>query len=388
MTYVDRYANFDLATGANDGTSEADAWQSWADIYAGLTAGVRVNIKKQSAPLDFSTFDIDYQISGITSPPTASHPIMFSGYESVTGDGGMWEAECDQGGLRNFRIRDCEFCHFENLKVHAGPTNNNLVLWLGTHSNGFITVRNCSTISTSFITYGHVANSYIGLRGTLTVGRAVFGSTSNRTTHVIDSVVDFISSGTNTFSHDHLISVDDFLKSCSFTNCIFLSRTSTTQDGINHNRPQDSESITYDQCRFYGFDNAIVFAVEPAFDDRKITITNCVFEDCGRAIYRGGASELGFVKIRDCYYRNMTTEFTNYTEISETHNTPLTADAFVDGVNGNFLLNSTAGGGQVIRDAGGSYDNGGTFETPSEFFGTMFEEGGGSVTPSTHTYFG
>ena len=390
MSYTDYYANFDLVTGANDGTSEADAWQTWDDVIAGLTGGIRVNIKKQSSPYDISPASIDYDLGGITNPPSPTTPIMFRGYESVTGDDGMWEATCDQGALRYFRFRNIlpGAFHFENLKVHAAPTNNGLVISLSASTDQTMHIRNCSLIGSAIDYTGSALNCYFGLASTLTVGRVVIGSVSNRASHNLDCVYELIGSGNNNFSHDHMFSCDNFNTPSSFTNCIFISRNITTQDGMNYYRPETGESITFDQCRFYGFDNALVLAAEPATDDRAVTITNCVFEDCARGVYRGGATDLGMVKIRDCYYRNMTTEFTNYTYLSEYNNTPLTADAFTDPANGNLLVNSVAGGGQVIRDAGGSYDNGGTFETTSEFFGTMFEEGGGSVTPSTHTYFG
>src|SRR6056297_603436 len=44
-----RYANFDLATGANDGTSEADAWQSWTDVFAGDSPGDHIYVKKTAS---------------------------------------------------------------------------------------------------------------------------------------------------------------------------------------------------------------------------------------------------------------------------------------------------------------------------------------------------
>ena len=111
MTLVDRYANFDLATGANDGTTEANAWQSWSDVYSGLTAGIRVNIKKQSSPQQITTSITFNNIDSITSPPTSTSPIIFNGYGSTTGDNVMWEAEIDTGGVATFNF-SCTECSF------------------------------------------------------------------------------------------------------------------------------------------------------------------------------------------------------------------------------------------------------------------------------------
>ncbi len=43
MAIIEKYANFDLATGLNDGTSEANAWRATTDVV--FAAGERVNLK-------------------------------------------------------------------------------------------------------------------------------------------------------------------------------------------------------------------------------------------------------------------------------------------------------------------------------------------------------
>lgn len=79
---TERYADFDLATGLNDGTSEANAWQSWGDIV--FAAGERVNIQAGASA---------HSIGSVTQTTngTAGSPVYLRGYTTTIGDGGLWE---------------------------------------------------------------------------------------------------------------------------------------------------------------------------------------------------------------------------------------------------------------------------------------------------------
>ena len=383
MALVDRYANFDLATGANDGTTEANAWQSWSDVYSGLTAGIRVNIKKQSTPYQINSAanEVIFDMDGITSPPTAINPIVFSGYESVTGDGGMWKAEIDTGGILNFRFNDASHCSFENLHVKSLPSTN-LATISFLNPNGQL--HNCSLIGSSINVSGSSIRCYFGISSIGTASRVAVGGVSVRSDNV-DCVYEFIKGN---LGSNELVFTDNFSSGRSFTNCIFIARDIKAIIGLNFTRMNAGEGGEVNQCRFYGFDEAINVLEEPDAATEIINIKNSVFENCLVGVNRTN-TELGFVKIQNCYYYNITSGFTNYSAFAQINNTPLTASSFTDPSNGNLLLNTTAGGGQVIRDAGGSIDPFGTFETASEFFGTMFaESSGSSQLPVTKTFFG
>lgn len=72
-----------LKSGADDGTSEADAWKSWASFIAGYGPDDHVWCKKtasRSLPGASVTFSTD---------ATKSGPIIFEGYETAIGDGGQ-----------------------------------------------------------------------------------------------------------------------------------------------------------------------------------------------------------------------------------------------------------------------------------------------------------
>lgn len=82
----DVYYNDDLATGANDGSSEANAWQTLAAMAAGVRGGDRVNMKATGSPVVLT--------GAFTFPPGDNlGPIWYRGYTSTPGDLGKWNGD-------------------------------------------------------------------------------------------------------------------------------------------------------------------------------------------------------------------------------------------------------------------------------------------------------
>lgn len=79
MALTPKYANFDLTTGANDGTSEADAWQSHTDVT--LTAGDHLFVKKTASRYSGGA------VWNMSGSPTTEAPIIVEGYGVTPGDG-------------------------------------------------------------------------------------------------------------------------------------------------------------------------------------------------------------------------------------------------------------------------------------------------------------
>ena len=113
MAFTETYLNYDLASGANDGTSEADAWQTWGDAISGAAAGDRINVKRTSSRV--SSGDVQWTVSG-----TATAPIHIRAYETTIGDGGMFE--------QNNRFR----CSGENVLIEGIDilSATTLLLWI------------------------------------------------------------------------------------------------------------------------------------------------------------------------------------------------------------------------------------------------------------------
>jgi len=129
MAFTERYLNYDLASGANDGTSEADAWQTWTDAISGAAAGDRVNVKRTSSRI--ASGDVQWNVSG-----TAVAPIHIRAYETTIGDGGMFE--------QNNRFR----CTGENVLVEGIDisSGNTLLLWI---TGDMCCAYRCKVVSTS-----------------------------------------------------------------------------------------------------------------------------------------------------------------------------------------------------------------------------------------------
>lgn len=80
-----RYANFDLTTGLNDGTSEANAWQTWADADAGFAAGDYLYVRRTASRHNVGGANSQLSFAGFTG--TGSELGVIEGYGTTPGDG-------------------------------------------------------------------------------------------------------------------------------------------------------------------------------------------------------------------------------------------------------------------------------------------------------------
>jgi hypothetical protein len=118
MSYTEKYLNYDLSTGDNDGSSEENAWQTFADAISGAAAGDRVNVKKASSRV--STGDIQWTKAG-----TQDAPIHIRAYETTIGDGGMFEMN------NRFRCSAADVIT-EGIDI---VSNTTLLLWMSGNRN-------------------------------------------------------------------------------------------------------------------------------------------------------------------------------------------------------------------------------------------------------------
>jgi hypothetical protein len=129
MAFTETYLNYDLGSGDNDGTTEANAWRTWGDAISGAAAGDRINVKRTSSRI--STGSVTWSVSG-----TATAPIHIRAYTSSIGDGGMFEMD------NRFRCTG-ENVLTEGLDISGGTT---LLLWM----NGDMSASyRCKVVSTN-----------------------------------------------------------------------------------------------------------------------------------------------------------------------------------------------------------------------------------------------
>lgn len=92
MASVTRYADFDLGSGANDGTSEADAWQTFGDMTSGLESHFTSNpsdkvtcyIQQVATPVSGTQYSWTITAS---SGPIQDGLLVLEGYKTTPGDG-------------------------------------------------------------------------------------------------------------------------------------------------------------------------------------------------------------------------------------------------------------------------------------------------------------
>ena len=89
MALRDRFLNCGLSTGNNDGTSEADAWRTFADCEAAVEAGDIVHCKTVDGNRVTGEANMTFDTPAVA--PSQDAPIKFQGYTSTPGDGGMFK---------------------------------------------------------------------------------------------------------------------------------------------------------------------------------------------------------------------------------------------------------------------------------------------------------
>lgn len=139
------YADFDLTTGSNDGTTQANAWQTLQAAIDGLngTTPTAGDIVLCTGTDTISTvIDVD-QNSG-----TATNPLIFRGVNSsFSNDGTRATVDGNNNSIDLINFNNVDFIIFENfvIKNTDGGTNNE-----GVTATGYSTCRGIHFINTVF----------------------------------------------------------------------------------------------------------------------------------------------------------------------------------------------------------------------------------------------
>ena len=338
MAYTDRYANFDLATGDNDGSSEANAWRTPAAVIAAVAAGDRVNIKQQSSPYDL-TATINFNVAG-----TATAPIWYRGYLSTIGDGGKWAVAYNTAGTANLDF-SAAFLIVEDISFSPGASSNINAFYV----DGLWSIaircyahnRTDSSINISnalFCDYEFTNNSRIRTAGTNSASYMIYGCR-------------FKQNGAST--NDNTLYSDTFGMAVSVVNCVFIGSGTAGDDAIFLDRVSDCRGIYLTGNRFYNFDNGIVIDEEPNSTFEQVYITRNVFSTMAAYAIERTNAEAGYVHLFNNWYHACTSGFTNYSaEAERWGNAALTASPFTLAGSDDLSLNDTASAGAVLRTAG------------------------------------
>lgn len=336
MAWVERYANFDLGTGANDGTSEANAWQTISAMTAGVSAGHRINIKRQSAG-----YDLTSNVT-ITNAGTATAPIWFRAYQTTPGDGGLWLVNYNSGSSASLTFSG-SYVWVEGIDYQPGASVNIAVLSIyGTMSRAIrCRIRNRTGNAAYANPYGCDIELFsAGSHRIEFAGANLYPITVKNNRFKITGT-------TSTFSFYS----DMFGRGATFVDNLFIGAGSA--DGLFIDRQDNGRNFVICNNRFYNFASAIIVDEEPNGGAEAITVFDNVFESCSSYAIERTNAEAGFVKLFRNKHYNTTSGFTNYsTEAEPIENESLSGSPFVDAAGGDFTLNSTAGAGAACRAAG------------------------------------
>ena len=273
-----RYANFDLATGLNDGTSEINAWQSWADLFAGESAGDVVYVKRtatrhtESAIINFTLFST-----------TDSDISIVQGYETVIGDGGMFRTSDNMRLTTGVIVRNMDIV-FDSDSVPAVETQK-----LGIMENCRIVQQGragivCRGSVSPQQNYSSLVNCYLERNTDGGVGGCVMPGTD---VGYMDGC-ELVEGRQNNNTNDSLVSTNNSDAGTTYTNCTLRGPGgSTASRSAMYVRRSSDNNITIRNCSFHGWGGSAIRIENNTVADSTTVIQGCAFEDCDVVIKWG-----------------------------------------------------------------------------------------------------
>jgi len=366
MAYTVRYANFDLTTGNNDGTTEADAWQTLADLNTGMTGGgFLCHIKKQAARQLYTG-------NPVIMCPNAliGNPSIIRGYGTTINDGVRWEF----GTTSSANLLMGEYTTWDYVDIDESSGGRTSGDEVGT------CIKRSIVRANGDVRFATFDSCYIELRN--------FGFIRGQGTGVTRMYRTYVRrTGNNAVV---LAGMDMFGHPLTVMDCIFHGNGVVGQHGLQVGRHNDSRGCVVANNIFYNCDDGITFPnIESNFVGRFGHIYGNLFDTMAGYAIAAPTTVVGQNRLMNNYYRNCTSGFTNYGPLSaDDPPVVLSADPFVDAANNDFTINDTVGGGRVLRDAGFSANlaSGAMLNRP---FGSFLSQlGGGGGTPPQRSYWG
>lgn len=347
MAAVTRYCNFDLGSGANDGTSEADAWQSWATATAAISTHfgsnpddtMTVYLKRVATP---STTMYSHNPA---NDPGSQGCVVFEGYATTPGDGAS--------GPSNW---------FNHAGVFATLSQHTLVRYFDVdaaiaNTSGMLRVEN------GIVEFCRAAITYASLGPALRIANGVA-----RCCHAIQkSQITSRQASACAIQLDRAkaigcwsegpINMSVGFRPCqAIGNLITKGRASPTAgDGVYaYGGASQSGCLTMFNTIYDVPGDGILIEDSWLANSTYVPefFANVIWGAGGYGIHFTDATETqAFMSIADNFVGN-TTSGNLSGEMAETAAvTALTADPFTNAAGGDFSINTAAGGGALIRAA-------------------------------------
>ena len=343
------YCNPDLGSGDDDGTSEANAWQTLDQAFNGVAGGDHCYIKKCSSRIDEGSIDVPTGADG-----TATAMTIFEGYETTPGDNGRFEyadlitIKSDMTVFKNWDIEDSKAstsgvlkvdnnatAHIHNCKIvntHSGnypalSCSHSMIVtqseimaegWITTPQRGAVIITNNDQV----IIDGCVIRGYKGIGGT--PGVAGFVVTNNvfysPTSRAMEYGVEI----------DFQSSTLEVKTGVIANNTIYMGDGGVNAIKINELPDLSEKSAVFIANNVIWGDGA---GTGISNGDTNTTVGPVIINNAtGNWTASGGVTGFG-------------------ASVASYGNIELTADPFVDGAYGDFRLNGVSGGGAACRAA-------------------------------------
>jgi len=328
------------ATGANDGTSEADAYTDLQTALNSLSAGDHLYCKRAASREGVKTTNLTLSTSATNTDP----PTIIEGYETTPGDGGMYQTASPVV----FTGEHIILAYFDVDK------DNDTTEAISLAGDGSVAYR-CKATSTygygnCFYLNDSVAiecSSYAVCGG---VGDGCFEGSRYQLINCYAEITDG--------NDGCAVSFNSGFRQHNMIGCLFVnSGTGTNNDGVRVFGSSNSNGVTILNCTFYNFGgNAIVDTegIGNTTTQPNIYYGN-LFYNCGNGIVNAQgvnvntlamcAASNAFGSITSNQVSNISVNFDPIT---------LTASPFEDTT--DFQINDTSGGGASIRGLRGVPD--------------------------------
>ncbi|GEM_PF-5201725 len=340
MAWAEKYANFDLGTGANDGSSEANAWQTPAAMQAAIAPGDHCYIKRQSSAYNLTT-TLTASVSG-----TATAPIWYECYATTPGDKGMWLVNYNTGGIATLSFTGA-YCYVEGIDFQPGATTNQHAFNVTGANSLAIRCRGIMTVDSNFANMRH-CDFVLAAAGGGDYSLKIAGTN-------VQSVGWYFNrlrrSGST--SSTNLIKCDVYGQGINLWGNLIIGAGNSGENGCFVDRANNCRVGYVGRNVFYNFNHAILFDEEPDSPFKLWTIIENIFDTmAGKGVKRTN-TEQGYVRALRNWYYAMASGFTDYsTEAEVDGNVALTGSPFADPGSNDFTLNNTSGAGAILRAVG------------------------------------
>jgi len=361
------------ATGANDGSSEADAWTDLTTALSGLTAGSTLYLK---SPTDGSrdTFTASYVNLYIIG--TVDTMTVFEGYKDTPGDGGPY---LGAGSLRSPSANNdsiiIKYLDIENTNVNYQPFN----------IAGCILYR-CKA---NAVLGSNMSAAFMGDGACIVDCTLIASTTSNPVARInrgfcVNSYIEQNGDG------DGLNIEIGYRAGTGTGNLIVTTSATNTGSGIyfsgTNNIGNDASALNN---TIVGFANGINIAngIGAGSYNQIINYGN-IISDCGYGIVNSqsaAVTENSVSAYSNAFYNTTSSNYLNIATKGQVDDVQLTASPFEDTT--YYQVNDTSGGGDLIKGLLGAPNivDGPTFEDRKSFntYGGVvpspFGSGGGST---------